>query len=115
LNNDIEKILNQTILIIIENAIGILVERKIKEPKVYISTYKHNNSIQIAIGDNAGGIKKSDLNKIFTLHYTNKKEKGLGIGLSLAKNLITNKLDGKIFVNNTKIGAEFIINLRLIK
>lgn len=106
-----EKILNQVILIIIENAIGVLVERKIKEPKIYISTFKNNNSTEITIADNAGGIKENDLNKIFTVHYTNKKEKGLGIGLALAKNLITSRLNGKIFVSNTEIGASFKINL----
>lgn len=104
-----EKSLNQVLMIILENAISILVERKIDKPKISILVNKKNKFTNIIIEDNAGGINKNDIDKIFTVHYSKRDDKGLGIGLALAKNLIEKKLNGEIEVENTNVGASFKI------
>jgi signal transduction histidine kinase len=105
-----EKTLNQIFLVILENAVTALKEREIEQPEINISFVKNSESI-ISISDNAGGISSTDINKIFNIHYTNKRTEGLGIGLAFAKNLVENKLKGRIEVENSKTGAVFKIIL----
>ena len=109
--NSNEKILNQVLLIILENAISILDERKVQNPMIEIFTCKDEKGIKITIKDNAGGIAAQDIKKVFTVHYSERKTKGLGIGLALAKNLIETRLAGKIEVANEKKGAAFTIRV----
>jgi signal transduction histidine kinase len=106
-----EKIFNQVLLIILENAISILHERKVQNPMVEIFTCKNAKGVKIIIKDNAGGVDVQDVKKIFAVHYSKRKTNGLGIGLALAKNLIETKLNGKIEVVNDKKGAAFTIVL----
>ena len=104
-----EKILSQICLIVLENAISALVERKINHPMIDIHVSKKESLTHIVISDNAGGIKEKDINKIFTVHYSKRENEGLGIGLALAKNLVENRLGGKINVENNESGASFSI------
>jgi C4-dicarboxylate-specific signal transduction histidine kinase len=102
-----EKVLNQILLIVLENAISILVERKTDNPVIHIAINKNDKHTNIIITDNGGGILESDINKVFTMHYSKREDKGLGIGLALAKRLIKDKLNGKIELQNTENGASF--------
>jgi len=103
-----EKTLTHIFLILLENAITILKERNIEQPTIYISS-KIGSQIEISIRDNAGGVAAENIDKIFNIHYSNRQSKGLGIGLSLARKLAEDKLNGRLVVNNDDQGACFTL------
>jgi len=90
---------DQAILNILSNAKDVLIERKIKDPKVYINIINLDKKVQIKICDNAGGIDQSLLTKIFSPYFTT-KDNGSGIGLFMSKTIINKCLEGEIKVSN---------------
>jgi len=106
--------LSEVIINIINNACDALIENKIDEPFVELNLIKENNTAIITIEDNAGGIPKDILPKIFDEYFTTKpKDVGTGLGLHMSKKIITESLKGKIYAKNTDIGAKFFIELPL--
>lgn len=100
----------QVIFNVLNNAKDEFLKRKIENPKINIKTYTSKGEIIIKISDNAGGIKKELLQKVFEPYFTT-KDKGLGIGLYMSK-IIIEKSDGKLEAENIKGGALFIIKLK---
>lgn len=99
------------IMIILENAIYQLKNYKNENKVIYINLYKSQKLIILEIEDTGGGIESENLNKIFNLDFSTKKEAGSGIGLALAKKLIKKRLNGEIKAENSTFGAKFIIYL----
>jgi len=99
----------QVILNILTNAKDILVEKEVKDKKIKIEI----KDKQILIQDNAGGIDKSIINRVFEPYFTTKEDgKGTGIGLYMAKVIIEENMGGKIYVQNIEHGALFIVELK---
>lgn len=73
-----------------------------------------DSKCEITLSDTGKGIPASEIKKVFNPGFTTKK-RGWGLGLSLAKRIIENYHDGKIFVKNSKIdeGTTFAIILPL--
>ena len=122
--NGYENELIQALINIFNNSRDELVKKSIDEEKyIFIDVYKNSkNQVYIIIKDNAGGIKKEYLNKIFEPYFTTKhKSQGTGIGLYMTEEIITKHLNGhisvknKAFVFNDKkyVGAQFRIMLNL--
>ena len=86
---------------------------KIKKDNKYIKVkaYQKDSFTYVEVEDNAGGIPKEVLSKIFEPYFTT-KDKGTGIGLYICKMLIEN-MQGEIFVD-TKDGKT-IFTLKLLK
>ncbi len=85
-----------------------------KNPIIIIDNYAKENKIYITIEDNAGGIEKDIINKIFDPYFTTKhKSQGTGIGLYMTKMIIENNMNGKINIQNTNKGAKFTIILQV--
>ncbi|RXJ80545.1 PAS domain-containing sensor histidine kinase [Arcobacter sp. F2176] len=95
---------------------------KAKEIEVCGSEVSKNVSkckcVEIKICDNAGGIPKHIIKKVFDAYFTTKAEdKGTGIGLYMSKEMIKKHMNGsitvenKIFTHENKeyMGAEFTI------
>ncbi|MEM7673109.1 MAG: ATP-binding protein [Verrucomicrobiota bacterium] len=82
--------------------------------KISVSTMHQNESIQICIRDSGSGIKPDNLQHIFETNFTTKNSNqhfGLGLGLSISKEIIE-QYGGTISAeNNTDQGACFTINL----
>lgn len=97
-------------LIVVENALVVLRERAISEPKINITMQLHEHVLTVSVADNAGGIRIKPIDKIFDPLKRPSGNFGLGIGLGLAKRLIESKLKGSIQAHNTSIGAKFIIS-----
>ncbi|MEP7321683.1 MAG: 7TM diverse intracellular signaling domain-containing protein [Saprospiraceae bacterium] len=82
-------------------------------PKVTLSTRSIPNWIEISILDNGCGIPESIIEKIFQPFFTTKPSgDGTGLGLSLAYDMITKGMGGKLSVKSD-LGeySEFIISL----
>ena len=60
----------------------------------------------------AGGIPEEIISKVFEPYFTTKgPDKGTGVGLFMAKNIIEKNMDGTLSVCNTTDGAEFRIEV----
>ena len=106
---------SQVLLNIINNAKDIFISRNINHKKLTIKTYKENNHIMISIEDNAGGIDKNIINKIFDIYFTTKHQsQGTGLGLYISYEIIQKYFNGKLYVENSDSGAKFIIELPII-
>ncbi len=100
----------QVILNIINNAKDAIVKKSMLDGVIEIEVYTQDKKIIIKIRDNAGGIKKDILNKIFEYYFTTKGKDGTGIGLFISQTIIRD-MGGDIIVNNILNGVEFIIEL----
>lgn len=92
--------LMDVILSIVTNALEAFRRKQIKNPLIDINLSELDNNIIIQILDNAGGIPKNIIDKIFDPYFSTKEEKGKGMGLYFAKSLIENHLHGKITIEN---------------
>ncbi len=79
-------------------------------PKVFIKVYKHNTNIIIAISDNGTGIKLADAAKVFEPKFTTKSS-GMGLGLSIIKNIIENYNGTINFETEEGRGTTFFVTL----
>lgn len=99
----------QVLINIINNAIDALIQREISNPKIIITVDETKKEVLIIIEDNAGGIKVDPVEDIFKPFYTYGKNNGSGIGLFMSKLIIENNMNGRLWVENTNIGALFKI------
>jgi len=114
-NNDIEIVLNledvfiknsknellQVTINILNNAKDALKESSQEEKLLFISVYKKNNFAVISIKDNAGGIIEEVMPKIFDAYFTTKHQsQGTGLGLFMSYQIVTNRFQGTIDVEN---------------
>ena len=109
INNDM---LGQVIVNILNNAKDALIENHIADKNIFITLLNRNDSTQITLEDNAGGIAKEIINKIFDPYFSTKDNKGTGLGLYMSKLIIENHYKGKLSVSNSTKGAIFTITLR---
>jgi signal transduction histidine kinase len=110
--NKLEILFDRTNLIrIINNLVknSIQATNDILEPKILVQVKKINKSALIEIIDNGLGIPKELKEKIFEPNFTT-KTKGMGLGLSIIKNLITN-YKGTISFKSKKGETVFKIKL----
>ena len=70
---------------------------------IRIVLLEHPNTVVISVSDSGTGIKKELFKKIFSPGFTSKK-RGWGLGLSLAKRIITDYHKGKISVRSSALG-----------
>lgn len=105
----------QVILNIINNSKDAFEERGTESPKIDISLdCSDGKNTHIKIEDNGGGIEPSLLpNYLFEMLNSTKGDKGTGIGLSLCKVIVEERLGGKISAYNSQDGAVFDIKIPL--
>ncbi len=102
---------SQVLINIINNAKDVLIQRKIKNPKITIKIEQIGNDIITSVEDNAGGIKIKPIQKVFEPFFTYDKINGSGVGLFMSKLIIEKNMNGRLFVDNTKKGALFRITV----
>ena len=80
---------------------------------IRITIESDENNVGIEISDTGKGISKSNFKNVFRPGYTT-KNRGWGLGLSLAKRIVEESHGGKIFVKSSDIGkgTTFRINLK---
>jgi signal transduction histidine kinase/ligand-binding sensor domain-containing protein len=115
--NVIPQDIGRVILNILNNAFYAVRDKKTQEadgyePTVSVSTMKSDGRVLISIKDNANGIPKEILSKIFQPFFTTKPTgQGTGLGLSLSYDIVKAH-GGELQVKMDEgIGSEFIIVL----
>jgi len=99
----------QSIINIINNAIDILIERKIEDPKISITFEDSKDDLSIFINDNGGGIEDDIIDKVFEPYFSSKSKNGTGLGLYMAKMIIEQHINGQLSVKNSSEGSSFNI------
>lgn len=104
--------LQQVLLVILNNAIDSIKINKISRPQIVISAFLEKDFLTISVEDNALGIKSINLDRVFEPYFTTKhKFQGTGIGLYMAKTIIENGFEGDLSVENSAVGAKFVMKL----
>jgi len=97
--------LMQVLLNIFNNSKDAIVEKQIKNPKIFISTVESEGQLIIHIQDNAGGVEEKILERIFEPYFTTKfQSHGTGIGLYMSKMIIENSMQGTLISENKDDG-----------
>ena len=103
------KEIQHVIINILNNAKDAFKQREITNAQINISAKEKGSKILLFIDDNAGGINELLIEKIFNPYISTKKSgKGSGIGLYMSQ-LIMQKHNAQIDVENHKNGARFIL------
>ncbi len=84
--------------------------------RIHLHKAKNAGEINIDIQDTGKGINKANLQKVFNPGFSTKK-RGWGLGLTLAKRIIENYHEGRLFVKSSEVGkgTMFRIVLRRLK
>lgn len=98
---------------VIENLCKNSVDAMSGQGKITIDVKRENSHLIIDITDTGKGMSKSEFKSVFNPGYTSKK-RGWGLGLTLAKRIITEYHRGRIFVRQSMPGegTTFRIQLR---
>jgi len=106
--------INQVLLNLIVNAVQAVKAKESEEIGVIkIFTWHDETFIYCAVEDSGVGIKAADLNSIFNPFFTTKAAgEGTGLGLSISYDIIVNRHNGEILVENFQDnGAKFTLKL----
>lgn len=82
------------------------------EGHIDISTHTQTSTVIIDVKDNGKGIEHKNIKNVFRPGFTTKK-RGWGLGLSLAKRIIEEYHDGKIYVLTSEIGKGTTFRIEL--
>lgn len=101
---------------VLENLIKNAIDAILVEGAINITVKEKSDKAYIIVTDTGKGIAKSNLKTIFKPGFTTKK-RGWGLGLSLAKRIIADYHNGKIYVQKSEIGVgtTFIVELPIFK
>ncbi len=99
---------------VIENLCKNSIDAMSGSGEIAINILEEENSVQIDLSDTGKGINRSNFKTIFQPGYTSKK-RGWGLGLTLAKRIISEYHKGKIFVRTSVINEGTTIRILLKK
>ncbi|WP_297431677.1 ATP-binding protein, partial [Sulfurimonas sp.] len=106
--------LEHILINIIGNARDAYENMDIETKEINIRAYVKDKLFIIKISDNAGGIDKAIIDRIFEPYFTTKEtNKGTGLGLYMSKKILQDHLSGDIFADNEDNGAVFTIILNM--
>ena len=99
---------------VIENICKNAVDAMSGKGKLTIKLSEDRNYVTIDVTDTGKGIAKNSWRSVFDPGYTT-KERGWGLGLSLAKRIVTEYHKGKIYVAHSEIGKGTTFRIELPK
>lgn len=106
--------LTQVIINLINNSKDAFIHNSILLREITITTRKENSFAVIEVQDNAGGIAKENLEKIFEPYFTTKhKSRGTGLGLFMSRMICEQGLGGTLDVKSKKNSTTFSIKIPL--
>lgn len=83
-----------------------------KEGSIDFELFNQEDTLIIEVTDSGRGIERGKFKSIFEPGYTT-KQRGWGLGLSLAKRIIEEYHDGKIFVKSSELGLGTTFRIEL--
>lgn len=103
----------QVIVSILSNIYDIKKSRSLSFVNVEIEVKKDGLDALVIISDDAEGIDKDIIPKIFNPYFTTKHQsQGTGLGLHIAKSIIEKNMNGSLSVENNQKGATFTIRMK---
>ncbi|PNV82162.1 MAG: PAS domain-containing sensor histidine kinase [Sulfurimonas sp.] len=106
--------LTQVIINLINNSKDAFIHNSILLREITIVTKRENGFAVIEVHDNAGGIAKENLEKIFEPYFTTKhKSRGTGLGLFMSRMICERGLGGTLDVKSKKNTTTFNIKIPL--
>ena len=103
--------LEQVLVNLLSNAIDAMSEQQ--EKTISVSFSQREGYVDIHITDSGIGLDLQNIDTIFDAFFTTKSDQGLGLGLSISRNIIRS-FDGELAAKNADIeaGATFTISLK---
>ena len=106
--------LTQVLLNLMYNSKDAFESQEIKNKKIVMECFLRDKNLIIELKDNAGGIDKDVMTKIFQPYFSTKKEKnGTGLGLYMSRIILQRHLAADISARNEDGGAVFSISIPL--
>lgn len=99
---------------VIENLCKNAVDAMEGEGKITLFTGMEMGRVVVEVADTGKGIKKKDVKNVFRPGYTT-KQRGWGLGLSLAKRIVEEYHHGRIYVKSTEVGRGTTFRIELKK
>ena len=93
---------------LVKNAIQAIPEEQ-EHKLVFVTVFRENHQVKIAVKDNGKGISEENVAKIFEPKFTTKSS-GMGLGLAIIKNIIENYNGTITFETEVNIGTEFLVS-----
>lgn len=106
--------LTQVMINLINNSKDAFIHNSILLREIAITTKREKGFALIEVQDNAGGIAKENIEKIFEPYFTTKhKSRGTGLGLFMSKMICEQGLGGTLDVKSKKNTTTFSIKIPL--
>lgn len=99
---------------VIENLCKNAVDAMEGKGTITLSLFDDPQRVVIEVQDTGKGIKKKDLNSVFTPGFTT-KQRGWGLGLSLARRIVEEYHKGRIFVKSSEVGKGTTFRIEMKK
>ena len=99
---------------VVENLCKNAVDAMEGKGTITLALFDEPHQVVIEVQDTGKGIKKKDLNSVFTPGFTTKK-RGWGLGLSLAKRIVEEYHKGRIFVKQSEPGKGTTFRIEMKK
>ena len=99
---------------VIENLCKNAVDAMEGSGKITMQLIDDEHKVAIEVTDTGKGIRKKDVNNVFTPGFTT-KQRGWGLGLSLARRIVEDYHKGRIFVKSSEIGKGTTFRVELHK
>ena len=116
INDSVKSLINKTLFDwVIENLVKNSIDSMKGKGTIKFTILKSKDKVDISIKDNGTGINENYKKKIFNSGFST-KNKGWGLGLSLAKRIITKQHNGEIYLKKSGLnkGTEIVISIPLI-
>ena len=99
---------------VIENLCKNAVDAMEGEGRITLFAGREMGLVVVEVSDTGKGIKKKDVKNVFRPGYTT-KQRGWGLGLSLAKRIVEEYHHGRIYVKSTEAGRGTTFRIELKK
>lgn len=97
---------------VIENLCKNAIDAMEGSGQIILTLSEEGKRIAIEVSDTGKGIRKKDIKNVFTPGFTT-KQRGWGLGLSLAKRIVEEYHKGKIYIKSSEIGKGTTFRIEL--
>lgn len=106
-----ENELIQVILNLLNNAIDAFEHLEKEDKKIELFAQENDGFISLIVKDNASGIAKENMQKLFEPYFSTKGKNGTGLGLYMSQMIIQKQFGGEIDVQSSSEGTTFSIKI----